>query len=170
MTDQIRNANVYIDGTSYMGKAREVQLPEIKQKMNENKALGMFGTKKLPAGLEALESRIKWASWLPEVMKKAANPYKPVDIMVRGNYETYSSAGIATEQPAICYMKATFQNIPLGTIQQNENVEVETQLAVDYLKLVVNGVELFEVDIDNNIYIVDGVDLLRQFRQNLGIS
>lgn len=167
--EQIKNANVYIDGASYLGKVKEVTLPEIKQKMNEQKALGMFGTKKVPAGFEAMEAKLKWAAWLPEIIKKAANPFVQVDMQIRGNYEVFGAFGIEAEKPAICYLKGTFENIPLGTIQPNEGIEVETSLSVSYIKMVVDGQELFEIDIDNNIYVVDGVDLLQQFRANLGV-
>lgn len=167
---QIRNGNVYIDGTSYLGDVKEVQLPEIKQKMDEQKALGLYGTKKLPSGMESLESKIKWTSWLPEVIKKAANPHKQVNLTFYGNYEIFGAAGLEAEKPAKCIMRGTFENIPLGTSQPNQAMEVETAISVSYVKLVVDGEELFEIDIDNNIYIVDGEDLLATFRQNLGIA
>lgn len=170
MTEQIKNGNVYLDGVNYLGKIKEVQLPELKQKMTESPTLGMFGTKKLPNGLEALESKIKWSSWLPEIMKKAANPYKQADLTFYGNYEIFGNTGLEAEKPVKCFMKGTFENIPLGTSQPNQGMEVETTLSVSYIKLVVDGEELFEVDVDNNIYIVGGVDLMKQFRVNLGIA
>ena len=166
----ITNSNVYIDGTSYFGKAKEVQLPELKHKMVEQKALGMYGTKEVAAGLEALEAKIKWSSWLADVIKKAANPYKQADLAFYGNIEVHGASGLESEKPAKCFMRGTFKGVPLGTGQPSEGMEIETALSVNYIKLVVDGSDLFEIDVDNNIYIVDGEDLLAQYRQNLGIS
>ena len=39
--NRITNANVYIDGASLLGRAEEVELPQIKAKMSEHKALGL---------------------------------------------------------------------------------------------------------------------------------
>jgi len=32
----------------------------------------------------------------------------------------------------------------------------------------IDGVEVFEVDVMNNIYKVDGVDIMQQYRANIG--
>ncbi len=39
--NRVCNANVYLDGTSFLGRAESVDLPNIKHKFAEHKALGM---------------------------------------------------------------------------------------------------------------------------------
>ena len=39
--NKLTNANVYLDGVNLLGRAEEVQLPQIKHKMAEHKALGI---------------------------------------------------------------------------------------------------------------------------------
>ena len=42
--NKLTNANVYMNGVNLLGRAEEVQLPQIKHKMAEHKALGMVGS------------------------------------------------------------------------------------------------------------------------------
>ena len=38
--NKLTNANVYLNGNNLLGRAEEVELPQIKHKMAEHKALG----------------------------------------------------------------------------------------------------------------------------------
>ena len=53
-TNQIINANVYIDGVNMLGRASEVDAPEIMSKMSDYKALGLIGSFELPVGFKLL--------------------------------------------------------------------------------------------------------------------
>ena len=44
----------------------------------------------------------------------------------------------------------------------------ETTMSVTYAKLVVDGVEIFEIDVLENIYKVGKVDMLSTFKKNTG--
>ena len=41
-------------------------------------------------------------------------------------------------------------------------------MSVTYAKLIVDGVEIFEIDVLENIYKVNVVDMLSQFKKNTG--
>ncbi|MGP8440519.1 phage major tail tube protein [Paraburkholderia fungorum] len=71
----IHNANIYLDGASLLGRADEFKLPKVKFKMVDHKAVGMIGTIKLPAGIEALEGEIKWNSFYQDVWAKVLDPF-----------------------------------------------------------------------------------------------
>lgn len=165
---QITNANVYIEGNSFLGKTEEIKLPEVVVSMTEHKALGMVGKIELPSGLDKMESTMKWNSLYPEVLKMAANPFKSVSLQARASMETYTGAGRTEEVPVVCYMTGTFKKFPLGMYKQHDNVEAETSMTVTYIRLTVDGKDIVEVDTLANIYKVNGVDLLAQFRSNIG--
>lgn len=95
----IYNANVYIDGNNLLGKAAEITAPEVEFTMDEVTGLGLFGTIKLPSGMEALESEIKWNSFYPEVAARSKNPFKAVQLMIRSNLQTFDAAGLQKEVP-----------------------------------------------------------------------
>lgn len=104
----IYNANIYIDGNSLLGNASEFKLPEFEFGQDDFTGLGMVGTIKLPNGVEALEGEVTWNSFYPEVAKKASNPFKSVQLMVRGNLQTFNAAGLAEEVPIVTTVTAMF--------------------------------------------------------------
>lgn len=167
--NRLTNANVYLNGTSLLGRAEEINLPAIKHKMVEHKALGMVGAAEFFAGIEKMEAKIKWNSFYPDVMKGAANPFQTVNFQTRSSLETYNSAGRIEEVPVVCYMTAAYKDFPMGNFKQHDNVEVESNLSVYYCKLEINGEVIMEIDVLANIYKVDGNDVLAQYRANLGI-
>lgn len=165
---KVLNANVYMDGVNLLGKAEEVTLPDIKFLMVEHKALGMVGSAEFFAGFEKLESKFKWNSLYSDIVKKAANPFKAVAIQVRGSLQTYSDQGLVSEVPVVAHIKGIFKNIPMGNFKPKDNPEFETSMSVNYAKLVEDGQDIYEIDVLQNIYKVGGVDVLAQFRANIG--
>ena len=166
--NKLTNANVYMNGVNLLGRAEEIQLPQIKHKMAEHKALGMVGSAEFFAGIDKLECKIKWNALYPEVLMTASNPFLSTMIQVRASLETYNGMGRISEAPATAFLIGTFKEFPLGTLKPHENPEYETTMSVTYAKLIVDGIEIFEIDVLENIYKVNVIDMLSQFKKNTG--
>jgi P2 family phage contractile tail tube protein len=166
--NKLYNANVYVNGTSFLGRAEEVTLPKVQAKMVEHKALGMVGVVETPAGIEKMEAKIKWSSLYPEVLEYMANPHKALSIQVRASLETYDSTGRIAEVPVVAYMTVQFKNFPGIGFKHQDNAEVETDMAVSYYKLQIDGEDYIEVDAYANIWKVKGEDILEQYKANIG--
>ena len=165
----LTNANVYIDGNSFLGKAKEIELPAITQVTADHEALGMVGKVALFAGVDKMEGKIMWNAVYPAVLKAVSNPTKAIPIQVRGNLETHTSAGGLTAQvPYVAYLTVRFRDSPMGNFKQHENVELENNFDVYYAKMEIDGKEYLEFDPMANIYKVDGEDILATYRQNIG--
>ena len=91
--NKLTNANVYLDGVNLLGRAEEVQLPQIKHKMAEHKALGMVGSAEFFAGIDKMECKIKWNALYPAVLRTCSNPFTAAMIQVRASLETYNGTG-----------------------------------------------------------------------------
>lgn len=167
-TNSITNANVYLDGGTLLGQAEEIKLPEVKVKTVERKALGMVAGIKLPTGIEALEGEIKFNSFYPEAMRKAANPFQSVSLQCRANVETFTSQGRAEQRPLVVFLTVNFTEFPLGNFKQNEPGEFAVKFTATYVKVVEDGKTVMELDCMANLYEVDGVDLLADYRTNIG--
>lgn len=166
--NRVTNANVYINGQSFLGKAEEIDLPKITSKMSEHKALGMVGSIELPSGVDKMEARIKWNSFYGDVMSLMADPYKTHAIQCRSSVEVYTAQGRTAQQPMVVFIRGQFKEIPAGNFKQHDNVEMESRLAVTYLKVELAGQSKIEFDALANIYKVDGVDILAQYKANIG--
>jgi len=166
--NRVTNANVYINGVNLLGRAEEVTLPQIKHIMAEHKGLGMVGAAEFPSGLEKMEAKFKWAALYPEVMVSVADPTRVVSIQVRASVETYNGLGKIAEVPAVMFLSGIFKEFPMGTFKKHDNAEFDTTMSVYYAKMVIGGLDIFEVDVLENIYKVAGLDILAQYRLNTG--
>ena len=165
---KITNANVYLDGESFMGRAAEVTLPKVETNFIEHKGLGLHGELELPGGLKKMEAKINWGNVYTEVMRKAANPYQARTLMIRSSAEVFTNMGRINEFPCVTIMQGFFKGVDAGVYKQNEAVNLETDLSIHYLKIVHAGVTILEVDVMNNIYKAEGQDLLESYKLNVG--
>jgi len=167
--NRLDNGNVYTDGNSLLGKVQEVTLPEMKAKMSEHNGLGMIGQVELPTGFEKMEMSIKWTSYYPDVLAKNANIFAAQQLQIRSTLNVYGAGGRLEELPVVVHVTATPKGSQMGTMKAQEQIETETAYNVTYIKCVVDGEELFELDVLTNVYKVSGSDVLAQYRINLGI-
>ena len=167
-TNRVTNCNVYVEGGSYLGRAEEVMVPEIKHKKAEHKALGMVGSFELFSGFEKLEGSIKWNSIDKEALKQFATA-KQLKIQVRTSIETHGATGLEAETKGVYYMTIQPSNIPGAGFKQHDNVELSTNFSCTYIKLEIGDESIYEIDVLANIWIVDGEDQLATYRANLGI-
>ncbi len=167
--NKVFDANVYLNNASKHGLASEITCPNIAALMAEYKALGMVGSVEFFNGFDKMEASIKWTYPDNEAKKACANFTKPVDIMVRSSKAQYDTGGITAETPIVIYMKGYPKQHPGGSYKKGEDTEVESTFHVLYYKEEVDGETIVELDVMNNIYKVDGEDLLVERRQNLGI-
>ena len=166
---KVYDANVYVNNSSKHGQASEVTCPEISAKMEEYKSLGMIGSAEFFNGFDKMESTIKWTYPDNEAKLACANFLEPVNIMVRSSKAEYGGEGIKEEVPVVIYLKGYPTKHPGGTYKPKEDTEVESSFSILYYKEEVDGEEILEIDVLNNIYKVGGEDLLAERRQNLGI-
>lgn len=167
--NKVFDANIFINNASTHGQASEVTCPDLSAVMTEYKAMGMIGTAEFFNGFEKMESTIKWTYPNNSVQKACANPMVPIDFMVRSSKAEYDNTGILSEKPIVIYMRGYSKKHPGGTFKTKEDTELETTLSILYYKLEIDGEEIVELDVMNNIYKVGGEDLTAERRQNLGI-
>lgn len=164
--NSITNANVYLAGNKLAGKLEELELPAIKMKMEEVSALGIFGDTEIPVGMEKLEAKFKWnaiyrENWLHE------NPFQSTRLIVKTDMVTNDAGGQVTHSPVTVTIAGMFKEFPLGTLKPGAKQDaLEHTMAVTYLKVEVNRMPLYEVDVFNNVYKQGGVDLLASFKAN----
>jgi uncharacterized protein len=166
--NSLTNANIYIDGAGLLGRAEEIEIPNPRHKMIDYKGLGMAGTAELWAGVEKLDSRIKWVSFDSETLSLAASPFQTHSFQVRGNLEQYTSQGRTVQLPVVYLMTGVFKDAGSPTFRQHRMVETTSVVSIYHCELYVSGVQIYLYDVFANMYVVGGVDQLSTFRSNLG--
>lgn len=166
---KLYNANVYLDGTSYAGLAEEVTLPDLKPKVSEHKALSNIGSFELPTGLDKMGMKIKWNTVNGAVMANSADFYNARDIMIRSSIDVWENGSKVGTQSVTAFLRGLSKTLPAVGFKHQDNPEVETEFSVTGYKLEIDGAVVFDVDYFANVYIVDGVDMLADYRANLGL-
>ena len=165
---KVFNARVYIDDTDFIAKASEVDLPKIKFKYADTKALGLYAESELPTGLDKMESRFMFNSIYGDFLAIASEPFKAHKVIVRGTMQSWTTDGVSSEVPVKAELKGFFKEFDAGKIKGREGSEAEATMNVIYFKLEVDNKEIIEIDTINNIYKVKGVDRLKDYKANLG--
>jgi hypothetical protein len=166
--NRMTNANVYVDGSSQLGKVEEINLPEITHMLSEHKALGMIGKFELFTGVDKMEATIKWNAFYKDVLVKFADPRKALKLQVRSSLETYNSEGLLQEVACVAYLTGQPKNFPAGNFKQHDNVEASSKMTLTAYKLEIDGQSVFEFDALANIYMVDGIDIFANYTKNIG--
>ena len=166
--NKLQNARVYLNGTDFIGRAEEIDLPKIKTKTSDAKGLGMMGELVLPGGLDKMESRIKFNSVYADAIKVIANPRKAATVICRASLEVWDQTGVSAEQPVKAELRGFFKDSDSGKLKGRESAEAEATLDVFYYKLTINEEELVEIDVMNNIWKVAGEDILANYKTNIG--
>jgi P2 family phage contractile tail tube protein len=167
--NKVYDCNVYIGDESLHGQASEVTCPDIAAVMNEYKALGMVGSVELFNGFDKMEATIKWTYPENAIKKACADFLNPVELMVRSSKAVFQGSAQTGEIPVVIYLTGLPKKHQGGSFKPKEDTELESVFAITYYTEEVDGEEIVELDVLNNIYKVDGVDLLAERRQNLGI-
>ncbi len=68
----------------------------------------------------------------------------------------------------VTYLTVMFKKNPLGTYKQHENAEYGSAFTATYVKQVIDGQEVLELDYMANIFKVNGEDMLADYRTNIG--
>lgn len=165
--NQVANANVYLNGNSYLGRAKSVKLPELEIEFSEHDNLGSIGKIKLPNKINALEGEIVWDGFYPDVAALAYNPFKSAQLMVRADVRVFNAAGMATEVPLVMTLNVAFNKNPLGEYKK-EVAEYTMSYQVYSIKQVIDSKEVLYYDAFSNQYRVAGQDVFNQFRKNIG--
>jgi len=163
------NANIYINGGSYAGRAEEVTLPDLKPKMVDHKPLSGIGSFELPTGLDKMTMKIKWNSADDQIMGNSADFYNSKDIMIRANADVWVNGTRSGSYPVTAFVRGLSKNLPPIGLKHQDNPDVESEYSVTAYKLEYDGNVVFDVDFFAQVYIVEGVDMLAQYRANLGL-
>ena len=156
--------NVFADGESWAGRAREVTLPNLTQKTEEYSAGGMAGTVDIPLGpMEKMEFDITFAEHNPLIYGLAGRDDVPVSL--RGAL----GSGGAPPAPMLVEMRTLIRSIEPGSFKRGEASAVKLMGTASYLRLVINGSAVLEIDAVGYIHTLAGRDLLAGARTALGL-
>lgn len=156
----LRNFSAFVNGSDYIGRVTEVELPDLKLKTEEHRGGGMDAPAELDMGMDALTSKVTFAEYIPDVLKAFGKLGTGQRLMFRGALQRDQETAV----PCVVEMVGGFKSSTMGSWKAGDVATHEVEAALRYYKLEIGDEVIFEIDVDNMVRIVDGVDLLASQR------
>ncbi len=165
---QINGGTMYINGGSCVGQLESATLPEVSLKQSEYNGTGLFGSTELPVGFEKMELTVKFKS-IYSHFATLMNGIAAANVQVRFGIEEWSNGTRTRVIPGVAYLRVRPKKLPTKfELKQASRTEHEATLGAESYRLVVDGSELLDIDITANRYVVNGSDLLADWRAAQG--
>lgn len=164
--DVIKNVNLFVDGRGQAGQLESFTPPKLELKMDEIRAGGMFTSVDIEMGLNKLEASFSLIGYDPDVLallgvrSATGTPY-----IARAALEDFDG----TVTAMIYTMRGKMKMQDHGELKPGERTPLKCDLTLAYYKLQHGNRVIHEIDVENMIYIVDGIDIMAQQRAALGI-
>lgn len=164
---KLKNFNLFINGTSYMGEVTEVTLPKLSRKMEEYLAGGMSGPVEVDLGNEKLEMQWKAGGLLVDVIKQyGVTTHNGVQLRFAGAFQNDDIEGTTAVEVLV---SGRHKEIDMGSAKVGDDTEHQYTTNCSYYKLEVDGETLLEIDFVNCVLIVGGEDRMASIRAAIGL-
>lgn len=164
--DVRKNLNLFVDGRGYAGQIDDFNAPKLTLKTEEFRGGGMFAPLDLTMGMEALKTDFSLLAYDRNVLASF------------GVAEGFTAPFVAREvledlagnvTPVVHTMRGKVTELDPGTSAPGGKTSLKVQMSLAYYKLEHGGQVIHEIDVENMVAIVSGVDLLAAQRAALAI-
>lgn len=163
----LKNFNVFIDGASWAGVASKVTLPKLTKKTEDYRGAGMIGDVALDMGYEKMEAEVTYSGFDPNQYRQLARcGVSDLPIRFVGAYERQDTCTIAQVE---FYMRGQATEIDSGDAELGSKSEYKMTYAVSYLRLVVDGSQIVELDFVHGIEQFGEESLVDEILRLLGL-
>ena len=162
----VNRYNLYRKGTKLVGLTGEVELPAVTMVTDTLEGAGTGGNMDIPViGLtENIDIQIPFMS-LTKDLFSLANPGEAEDLTLRGAIQgTDPATGKISYTSIAISMRGTVKGITPGTVKSGGKMESSVTMTLSYYKIALDGETVLEIDKLNNVFVVNGDDVLKEVR------
>lgn len=167
MPRKLKNFNVFADGVSHVGECEEITLPKLTRKLEEYRAGGMNGPIDLDFGNEKLELETTYGSIMREILKQyGVTRASAAMVRFAGAYQRDDTGDMDAVEVVV---RGRHTELDFGTGKVGDSSQFKVKSSLAYYKLAINGEVWVEIDHENFIEVVFGVDRLAEQRRAMGL-
>ncbi|WP_373379604.1 phage major tail tube protein [Cupriavidus nantongensis] len=167
MPRKLKNFNVFADGVSHVGECEEIILPKLTRKLEEYRAGGMNGPIDLDFGNEKLELETTYGSIMREILKQyGVTRASAAMVRFAGAYQRDDTGDMDAVEVVV---RGRHTELDFGTGKVGDSSQFKVKSSLAYYKLTINGEVWVEIDHENFIEVVFGVDRLAEQRRAMGL-
>lgn len=164
--DVLKNLNIFVNGKGYAGQIEDYNPPKQTLKTEEFRGGGMNAPIELTMGMEKLDSDFSLIAYDADVLRSfGVVEGNQIPFTIRGHLESFDGSTSAV----VHNLRGKIKEIDRGTWKPGEKAALKISMALSYFKETRDGVVIHEIDVENMVHTVDGVDLLSAARASLGI-
>lgn len=161
-----KNHNIFVDGRGYAGQSDELNAPKLTLKTEEFRAGGMDLPIDVTMGMEKLVADFSLKSYDRNVIALfGVKEGALVPFVAREVLESFDG----TVTPVVHTMRGKIIELDPGTSKAGEMPSLKVSMSLTYYKLKHGDNVVHEIDAENMVYVIDGVDVRAAFRNALGI-
>ena len=167
--DKLTAYRAYKDGKDMLGIA-DVELPDIEAMSDTIKGAGISGEVDLPTlgHIGAMSMTVNWRSVCGNLIELAAPVTHALDF--RGSIQRFDNVEGRLKTVSVKHVVRVIpKKFSPGKMETGASTESSNEFSVLYYKMVLDGKVAVEIDPFNYIYIVNGVDYLKEVRRDLGL-
>ena len=162
----LKNFSLFVDGRGLAGTVSTLTLPTLTTKMEEYRGGGMDAPVEIDMGMEKLEASFELFDYDENILSLYG--------LADGGATQLTARGALRRdgQPAVAMivnMTGVIKGMEPGDWSAGEQTTMTCQVALRYLKIVIGGRALVEVDKVNMIRKVNGQDQLATIRAAIGV-
>lgn len=162
---------VYDSDSNELYGIAEVTLPDFEAMAETLSGAGIAGEVETPVlgHFGSMTCSFSWRTITKEATKLAAQQAHQLDL--RGACQMYESGeGLLQSYPVKLTVKAIPKKLGLGNLNVGKSSDSESEFELTYIKMLIDGEEVVELDKFNYIFRVHGVDYLESVRRDLGMT
>ena len=166
IVDVLRNVNLFVDGRGYAGRVEEINPPKLTVATEEYRGGGMDGPAEIDMGLEKLECDWTTSAIDADLLRAWGVAH---GAMLPATFRGALVSEDGTVRGVEARVRGYVKEVDWGTWKPGEKSPLKCMMAVRYYRFVHDGDVIHEIDVDNMVRIVNGVDQLEAQRQALGV-
>ncbi|MFQ2439972.1 phage major tail tube protein [Aeromonas caviae] len=166
---KLKHLNLFQDGENWIGVAEDYTPAKLSQKFEAYRGGGMMGAANIHMGLDdgALDTSFTFGGAEAALLKRMGlAKIDGVALRFAGSFQRDDTGEVVAVE---ILQRGRFKELDRGTFKSSDNTQSKVSMVNTYYKETMNGVVLCEIDLINMIWIVDGVDLMAEHRQAIGL-
>lgn len=168
--EMINDSRSYIDGNANYYPTTEFELPEISGLTADVTGVGLAGKIDAPVvgQIDSMESKLTMR--VPTAQAMALVAGKAISVENYADVQGFNSGANKYEHTQMrTVIRGRTKSVNPGSLQRGETTDAEVTIETHYLKIEFDGKVACEIDKFGYKAMVNGVDLLADVRNNLGM-
>lgn len=144
-------------------------IDNVKAKTESFEGLGMLFNKDVPVGFDQITGKLSFNGPSSDLFPEAQFAYETTNATLLGVMidQQLTGSGTANKQFK-AEMTIRPVEVGIGNFENHKNTEFERSFMIDRLVVFMDAVEVLNIDPENNVWKINGVDKWQQYRALLG--